>query len=127
MEGRFYFEIDKIVILVINLFCWVFFVFKEKLKFELDCFWELVRIWKVKEFINWVLSFVVIEKFNGKLRICIDFVYLNKVLKWLYYLLFVIEDVFFELVDVKVFSKVDFNDGFLYIEFDNELFLLFIF
>lgn len=82
---------------------------------------------KVEEFINWVLSFVVVEKFNGKLRVCIDSVYLNQVLKRLYYLLFVIEDVFFDLVDVKVFSKVDFKDGFLYVEFDDELSLLTIF
>lgn len=48
-------------------------------------------------------------------------------MKWFSYLLFVIEDIFFDLVDVKVFCKVDFKDGFLYVEYDDELSLLIIF
>lgn len=124
MEGRLHLEIDKTVTPVINPPRRVPFALKEKLKSELDRLWELVRIRKVKEPTNWVSSLVVIEKPNGKLRICIDPVHLNKALKRSHYPLPVIEDVLPELADVKVFSKADLNDGFLHIELDNESSLL---
>ena len=69
-------------------------------------------------------SLVVVEKPNGKLRICIDPVHLNKALKRSHYPLPVIEDVLPELADVKAFSKADLKDGFLHIEPDNESSLL---
>lgn len=81
-------------------------------------------IQKVKELTEWVSSLVVVEKPNGKLRICIDLGHLNKALKRSYYPLPVIEDGLPELSDVKVFSKADLKDGFLHIELDDESSLL---
>lgn len=70
---------------------------------------------------------VVVKKFKGYLGICIDFKDLNKVLKCSYYLLFIIEDILLDFSCVKVFSKFDVNNGFCYIEFDEESLKLIIF
>ena len=124
MEGKLHLEIDKTVTPVINPPRRVPFALKEKLKSELDRLEGLEMIRKVKEPTDWVSSLVVVEKPNGKLRICIDPVHLNKALKRSHYPLPVIEDVLPELADVKVFSKADLKDGFLHIELDNESSLL---
>ena len=124
MEGKLHLEIDKTVTPVINPPHRVPFALKEKLKSELDRLEGLEMIRKVKEPTDWVSSLVVVEKPNGKLRICIDPVHLNKALKRSHYPLPVIEDVLPELADVKVFSKADLKDGFLHIELDNESSLL---
>ena len=70
-------------------------------------------IQKVKEPTDWVSGLVVVEKPNGKLRICIDPVHLNRALKRSHYSLPVIEAVLSELADVKVFSEADLKDGLL--------------
>ena len=70
-------------------------------------------IQKVKEPTDWVSGLVVVEKPNGKLRICTDPVHLNRALKRSHYSLPVTEDVLSELADVKVFSEEDLKDGFL--------------
>ena len=124
MEGKLHLEIDKTVTPGINPPRRVPFALKEKLKSELDRLEGLEIIRKVKEPTDWVSSCVVVEKPNGKLRICIDPVHLNKALKRSHYPLPVIEDVLPELADVKVFSKADLKDGFLHIELDNESSLL---
>lgn len=69
---------------------------------------------------------VVAEKPNGKLRVCIDPVYLNQalIMKRFSYPLPVIEDILPDLADVKVFSKADLKDGFLHVELDDESSLL---
>ena len=120
MEGKLHLEIDKTVTPVINPPRRVPFALKEKLESELDRLEKLEMIRKVKEPTDWVSSLVVVEKPNGKLRICNDPVHLNKALKRSHYPLFVIEAVLPELADVKVFSKADLKDGFLHIELDNE-------
>jgi len=66
----------------------------------------------------------VVEKPNGKLRVCIDPVHLNQALKRSHYPLPVIEDVLPDLADVKFFSKADLKDGFLHVELDDESTLL---
>ena len=124
MEGKLHLEIDKTVTPVINPPRRVPFALKEKLKSELDRLEGLEMIRKVKEPTDWVSSLVVVEKPNGKLRICIDPVHLNKALKRSHYPLPVIEDVLPELAEVKVFSKADLKDGFLHIELDIESSLL---
>ena len=81
MEGKLHLEIDKTVTPVINPPRRVPFALKEKLKSELDRFEGLEMIREVKEPTDWVSSLVVVEKTNGKLRLCIDPVHLNKALK----------------------------------------------
>ena len=65
---------------------------------------------RVEEPTDWVSSLVVMEKSNGKLRVCIDPQQLNKALRRSHYPLPIIEDVLPELADVKVFSKADLKD-----------------
>lgn len=79
---------------------------------------------EVNEPSEWVSSLIVVEKPNGKLRICIDPVHLNKALKRSHYPLPVIEDVLPELSNGKVFSKAVLKDGFLHIGPDDESSLL---
>ncbi|XP_015760049.1 PREDICTED: uncharacterized protein K02A2.6-like [Acropora digitifera] len=93
MEGKLHLEIDKTVTPRINPPRQVPFALKEKLKSELDHLQGLEMIREVKEPIDWVSSLVVAEKPNGKLRLCIDPVHLNKALKRSHYPLPVIEDV----------------------------------
>ena len=124
MEGKLHLEIDKAVTPVINPPRRVPFALKDKLKSELDRLEELQMIRKVEEPTDWVSSLVVVEKPNGKLRVCIDPVHLNQALKRSHYPLPVIEDVLPDLADVKVFSKADLKDGFLHVELDDESSLL---
>ena len=124
MEEKLHLEIDGTVTPVINPPRRVPFALKDKLKSQLDRLEGLQMIQKVKELTEWVSSLVVVEKPNGKLRICIDLVHLNKALKRSYYPLPVIEDGLPELSDVKVFSKADLKDSFLHIELDDESSLL---
>ena len=103
MEGKRQLEIDKTVTSEINPPRRVSFVLKDKLKSELHRLVELQIIRKVEEPTDWVSSLVVVEKPNGKLRVCIE-----------------IEDDLPDLADVKVFSKADLKDGFLHVELDDE-------
>ena len=84
-EGKRHLEIDKTVTPVINPPRRVPFALKEKLKSELDRLEGLEIIREVKEPTDWVSSLVVVEKPNGKLRLCIDPVHLNKALKRSHY------------------------------------------
>ena len=120
IEGKLHLEIDKTVTPVINPPRQVLFALKDKLKLELDRLEGLQMICKIEEPTSWVASLVVVEKPNGKLRVCIDPVYLNQALKRLRYPLPVIEDIVSDLADVKVFSKANLKDGFLHAELDNE-------
>ncbi|XP_022794630.1 uncharacterized protein K02A2.6-like [Stylophora pistillata] len=124
MEGKLHLKIDAKVTPVINPPRQVPFALKDKLKSELDWLERPQMIRKVKEPTEWVSSLVVVEKPNGKLRVCIDPIHLNKALKRSHYPLPVIEDVLPELSNVKVFSKADLKDGFLHIELDDESSLL---
>ena len=60
---------------------------------------------KVEEPTDWVSSLVVVEKPNGKLRVCIDPVHLNQALKQSHYPLPVIEDVLPDLAMSKSSAK----------------------
>ncbi|PFX12858.1 Retrovirus-related Pol polyprotein, partial [Stylophora pistillata] len=124
MEGKLHLEIDATVTPVINPPRRVLFALKDNLKSELDWLERLQMIRKVKEPTEWVSTLVVVEKPNGKLRVCIDPVHLNKALKRSHYPLPVIEVVLPELSNVKVFSKGDLKDCFLHIELDDDSSLL---
>lgn len=59
-----------------------------------------------------------ISKKNGKLRVCIDPRPLNKALKREHFQLPVLEDLFPELTEGKVFSTLDLRDGFWHLKMD---------
>ncbi len=93
---------------------------KPKLKDELTRLEKLGVIKKVNNPTDWVSSMVTVVKPNGKLRVCIDPLHLNKALKHSHYPLPVIEDILPDLSQVKVFSKADCREGFLQCELDEE-------
>lgn len=61
---------------------------------------------------------VIVIKVNGKVRICIDFRDLNRVILREYFLLKIIEDFIVEIDGVIVFMKFDVILGFWYICLD---------
>ncbi|XP_064081778.1 uncharacterized protein K02A2.6-like [Macrobrachium nipponense] len=69
---------------------------------------------------DWVSQMAVVQKTNGKLRICIDPQPLNKALKREYYKLPILEDILPSLKHAKIFSKLDVQEVFWHIRLDEE-------
>lgn len=67
---------------------------------------------KVTEPTDWVNSLVVVEKPNGKLRVCIDPKELNKAIKRPHYPMPTLEDVLSKMSGAKYFSKLDARSGY---------------
>ena len=80
---------------------------KEKLKIELDKIVEQDVIERVTEPTDWVSSLVVVEKSNGKLRVCLDPRNLNKEIKRPHYTMRTLEDAILKMAVKKCFSKPD--------------------
>jgi hypothetical protein len=76
---------------------------------------------KVEEPTDWVSSMVVVEKPNGKLRICLDPKHLNKAIKREHFQLPTIEDITTRMANAKRFSKLDANHGYLWTRKVNSL------
>lgn len=68
---------------------------------------------------EWISSMVGVGKL-GKIKICLDFRDLNKVLKCFKYQMLILEEFFFKLGKVKVFFMFDVKDGFYQIVLDKE-------
>ena len=83
-----------------------------KLKTELDRMQSLEVIVPIEEPTEWVSSMVIIEKPNGKIRICLDPKPLNKAIKRQHYPLPTTEDILDKMKDAKVFSKLDASSGY---------------
>ena len=91
---------------------------KQKLKGELACLWKIRVIKPVNTPTDWLLNLVVVKKSNGKLRMCIDSMPLNKALKHSHHPLPVIGDLLPDLSKAKVFSICDVKNGFWHVELD---------
>ena len=97
---------------------------RDKLKEELNRLESLGVIDQVQKPTDWVSGLVVVQKSDGRIRVCIDPQYLNRALKREHYPLPLIEDVLPELASVKVFTKADCKEGFLQCELDDNSSLL---
>jgi transposase InsO family protein len=93
---------------------------KEKLKEELQSMEDQGVIAKVTEPTDWVNSLVVVEKPNGKLRVCIDPKNLNKAIKRPYYPTPTLEDVLSKMSGAKHFSKLDARSGYWQLKLSDE-------
>ena len=67
---------------------------------------------RVTEPTDWVSSLVVVEKSNGKLRVCLDPRNLNKEIKCPHYTMPTLEDAVSKMADAKFFSKLDARSGY---------------
>ena len=70
---------------------------------------------KADEPTEWVSSLVVVQKLNGKVRVCLDPRDLNKAIQREHYPMKTVEEVAAELSDAKVFSVLDATSGFWHI------------
>lgn len=93
---------------------------QNKLKGELD---EMIRL-KVIEKVNkptpWVNSIVLVEKPNGKLRICLDPRNLNQAIKRPYYPYPTFDDLRSKVAGAQIFSKLDASSSYWTICLDSE-------
>ena len=93
---------------------------RDRLRQELDRMCEQNIIEKVTEPTDWVNSLVVVEKPNGKLRVCLDPRNLNKAIKRPHYSMPTLEDAVSKMADAKFFSKLDAQSGYWQIKLDEE-------
>ena len=103
------------------------FSLQRKMKIELDRMENLNVIEKVTHPTDWVSNIVVVEKSNGKLRLCLDPRNLNKAIKWEHFQLPTVDDIMAKMPGAKIFSKLDASSGYWHIRVDDESADLFTF
>ena len=91
---------------------------RPELKKELERQVQLGFLAKVDEPTDWVNSLVVVEKANGKMRLCIDPKDLNKQIKREHFQLPTKDEILGSLAGSKWFSKLDATAGFHQIQLD---------
>ena len=96
------------------------FAINDTVKKELDRLVEKDVLVPVTELPEWVSQMAVVHKPNGKLSICIDPQPLNAALKREYYRLPILDDVFHELKNAKIFSKRDVREAYWHVRLDEE-------
>ena len=93
---------------------------REKLKAELERLVKINVIEKVDEPTEWVSQIVVVQKPDGKVRLCIDPKELNKALMREHYSIPTLKDVLHDLEGSKIFSKADLSSGYWHVKLDEE-------
>jgi hypothetical protein len=68
----------------------------------------------------WGAPILFVKKKDGTLRLCIDFGQLNKVTMKNKYPLLRIDDLFYQLKDAKIFSKIDIRSGYHQVRIKDE-------
>ena len=81
---------------------------------------KLAVIEKVDKPTYWVNAMIVVEKTNGKLRICLDPRLLNQVIERQHYRLPTAEEIISQMAGAKFFCKLDAGNGYWDIEVDEE-------
>ena len=109
LEGYHHIVIDKSVNPVIHHPRRVPIALRDKLKAEIDRMEKLGIVQKVEQPTEWVNSMVIVEKQNGKLRICLDPKDLNKAIKREHFQLPTQEEIAMKLSGATCFSKLVFG------------------
>lgn len=91
---------------------------KDKLKAELTKMEQSEVITKVTVPTDWVNSLVIVEKPNGKLRICLDPKDLNEAIKRPHYQMPTLEDALAKMSGAKFFTKLDARSGYWQLKLD---------
>lgn len=120
LEGYHHIVIDKSVNPVIHPPRRVPIALRDKLKAEIDRMEKLGIVQKVEQPTEWVNSMVIVEKQNGKLRICLDPKDLNKAIKREHFQLPTQEEIAMKLSGATCFSKLDASSSFWQIKLDEE-------
>ena len=111
-EKEYHIEVDPTVTPAISPPRAIPAALRSRVKEELDDMERKNLIRKVEEPTDWVISIVVVEKSNGKLRICLDPKHLNKAIKREHFLLPTIEDIATRMANAKRFSKLEASHGY---------------
>ena len=93
---------------------------RDRLRKELERMEEQDVIEKVTEPTDWVNSLVVVEKPNGKLRICLDPRNLNKAVKRPHYTMPTLDDAVSKMAGARYFSKLDAQSGYWQIKLEEK-------
>lgn len=118
LPGEHTVRVDESVPPVIHPCRKVPFALQKQLKEELDRMESLNVIQKIDEPTEWVSSLVVVDKKNGKLRICLDPRDLNRAIKREHFKLPTREDIMAQFANAKYFSKLDASSGFWQMKLD---------
>jgi hypothetical protein len=90
----------------------------KELKLQLE---EILKKWYIQPSVSpWVALVLFVKKKDGTLRLCIDFRQLNKVTVKNKYSLSRIDDLFDQLKDAKIFSKIDLRSGYHQVRIKDE-------
>ena len=87
---------------------------------ELNRMERLNVIEKLTHPTGWVSNIVLVEKSNGKLRLCLDQRNLNKAIKREHFQLPTVDDIMAKMPGAEIFSKLDASSGYWQICMDNE-------
>ncbi|CAC5389777.1 unnamed protein product [Mytilus coruscus] len=120
LEGYHHIELDKSINPVIHPPRRVPIALQERLKSEIERMEKLGIVEKVEHPTEWVSSIVIVEKADGKLRICLDPKDLNRAIKREHFILPRQEEITAKLAGAKYFSKLDASSGFWNIKLDEE-------
>ena len=96
------------------------FSLKTQVKEELDRLVDRGVLVPISEPTEWVSQMAIVQKSNGKLRICIDPQPLNVALKREHYKLPTLDDVLPSLCHAKLFSKLDVKEAFWHVKLGEE-------
>ena len=107
LEGKYSINVDENVAPIVHPARKVPFAQEGKLKDDLERMEKLEVIEKVDEPTDWVNSLVLVEKKNGKLRICIDPRDLNRAIRREHFKLPTRDEIMAQLSNAKYFSKLD--------------------
>ena len=97
---------------------------RDRVKTELEDMEKRGVIRRVEEPTDWVSSMAIVEKPDGRLRICLNPRHLNKAIKREHFQLPTIEDITTRMANAKWFTKLDANRGYWQIPLDEESQLL---
>ena len=120
LHGVHHITIDPAVLPVIHPPRKLSITLREKLDQELQRMVKMGIITPVHEPTDWVNSLVVVEKPNGKLRMCLDPKDLNKAIKHHHFHLPTTEEILASMSNARLFTKLDASNAYWQIEVDEE-------